>query len=194
MFIRIAAPVFDNRSATPLPHLPRAEPRVMEAPDQRLGERLVAGALAEPQAVENRLRQVEIANSLRRPVGADLRTGHSPYLLGIALEEQAEQPLTEAVAHPVLETPLRPPRAQPRRRVAGNDTPRLDHAELGKGFERLKGIGEELVPKVDPGQARSHQHVLAHPLAPPVVDQRRLGKEPVPADVEPEIAEAVGRR
>ncbi len=111
------AAVGDDLVGHRLPHLPRAEARVVELVDQRLDVVLVAeerglGGREERQALD----------ALGGPLGADLVGRHAPHLLGVGHEEVLVEPLAEAVGDPLLEVVLAALGRDrgPRRRRAGS--------------------------------------------------------------------------
>ena len=79
-----------------LPHLAGAVAGVVELRDERLD--LVA-LVAEERGLRG-AEEGQALDALGRPVGADLRRGHAPDLLGVGLEELVEEPAAEAVRRP----------------------------------------------------------------------------------------------
>ena len=85
-----------------LPHLARAEARVVELGDQRLD--LVAAVAEEGGLGGGEERQA--LDALGGPLGAQLGARHAPHLLRVGLEEQRVEALAEAVGDPGLEVLL----------------------------------------------------------------------------------------
>ena len=121
-----------------LPHLARAEARVVELGDQRLD--LVA-AVAE----EGRLgggEEGQALDALRGPLGAQLGARDAPDLLRVGLEEELVQPLAEAVGDPRLEVVLvalgldRRPQVGEQRRVSSTGPSFLMTSMPSSGYWR----------------------------------------------------------
>ena len=174
------AAVGDDLVGHRLPHLARAEARVVELADQRLD--LVA-AVAE----EGRLgggEEGEALDPLRGPLRAQLRRGHAPDLLGVGLEEVVVEPLAEAVGHPLLEVVLAPLGLDRGPQVGHARQEELDRAELLDHVRAGQRVVEELAVPVDARHARALEELLAHDLVPEVVDLLGLGEEAMAAEVE----------
>ncbi len=86
----------------------------------------------------------EILEALRRPFGPQLGAGHTPHLLGVALEEGLVEPLAEAVHHPALEGVLGRQRHGPTPEIA---------REGPRGFERPEAA--RACPRPGAGSGRS---------------------------------------
>ena len=149
--------------------------------------RAVGGARRE-QRVLHRLAEREALDPLRCPVGRDLPALYSPHLLGVGLEEDLEQPSSEAVADPVLERPRVGDGKAPRPGVTGHAAARFEHAEVEDRLPSLERIGEEPSAVEDPRQPRPLEHVGPEQLAPQGLDLGALGEEAVAPDVEAEHA------
>ena len=80
-------PSRDDAVAARLPHLARAEPRILELVDQRLDRRRRACSATWR---EDRARERETLDALRRPFRADLGARNAPDLLGVGLEEDLD--------------------------------------------------------------------------------------------------------
>ena len=65
---------------------------------------------------------------LRSPLGADLRAGHAPHLLGVVLEEGLVQLSPKAVEQKVLQRHLRPARKVFKALLEAEDNSPVDHA------------------------------------------------------------------
>ena len=170
-----------------LPHHAGTPPRIAEALDQR-GDELVRrlAAPARQQGSADRRRQREVPDPLRGAVGRDLRALHAPHLLGVGLEEDAEQSPAEAIADPLLEVARRRHRRQSRARIGQHAGRGLDRPELGQDLESPQGIGEELAAVVDARLAGPLEQIGAEDLAPQRFDGRRLREEAMAADIEME--------
>src|SRR2546423_7494696 len=169
-----------------LPHLTGTEPRVSEAIDQR-GHDLAATRrlpIREQRAAQHDP-QVQALDALRGPVGRQLLGADAPNLFRVSLEEDAEQAPAELVAHPVLESPRILDGLEAGPCVAGEAQEAFDRAEVPQRVDRLDRVSEEPAAVVDARQAAPRQHLVAEDLGPEVLDLRVLGKEAVPADVEP---------
>src|SRR5690606_37120552 len=103
--------------AAALPHHAGPEAGVLEGIDQ------TCGVVAPGHSVEHGLAQREVLDALGGPVSADLVARDAPDLLGVCAEEVIEQPLAEAVDHPLLEGLLDPVGPGPPAAVAGEHEP-----------------------------------------------------------------------
>ena len=163
-----------------LPHLARAEARVVELGDQRLD--LVA-AVAEEGGLGGG-EEREALDPLRGPLGAQLGRRDAPDLLGVGLEEVVVEPLAEAVGHPLLEVLLAALRLDGGPQVGDAGADELDRAELADHVHALERVVEELAVPVDPRHPRALEELLLHHLVPEVVDLLGLGEEAMAAEVE----------
>ena len=68
--------------------------------------------------------------------------------------------------------------------VRGGAQRGLDDAEPGDDVRRLQGVREVLAVVVDAGEARPDEELLAERRLPEALDRRKLGEEPVAAEVE----------
>ena len=175
-----------------LPHHAGALARILEALDQRLHHRSAGriGTAARLQRARQRVHdgdaQIEALDALRRPVGGNLVARHAPHLFGVGLEEHAEQPLAELVAHPVVEALRLRDRRHLGPRVGQHAGGAGEDAEIGERLERLERIGIEFPVVVDAREARPLDEIVGQDLAPQVDHLLRLGKEAMAADVEGE--------
>ncbi len=166
------------------PHLAGAEPRVVEAVDQRLDHLAVPLASRGQEGVQDGADQVESLDPLRGPFGGDFRGGHAPDLLGVRLEEDLEQHAAEAVDDPVLEALLGADRPHPRLEIAEDHERRSPDPEVPEGVGRLERIVEESLVVVDPAEAVAYDQLVAEDLLPDPVHFLALREEAVAADVE----------
>src|SRR5439155_25472430 len=128
-----------------LPHLTRAEARVLELLDQR---RDVLPAQAEDR--HRRLPEREVLDPLRGPLRPDLRSGDPPDLLGVGAEEGVVEPAAEADRNPLLER-LRLPLAIARApEVRESAEAGLPDAEAAQDVLGGQWVVEELALVVDP--------------------------------------------
>ena len=179
--------------AAALPHHARTEARIVEPVDQGGDHLAVLAARAQQRALD-RLLQVEVLDALARPLGADLRAGHAPHLLGVGLEEDLVEAAAEPVDHPVLEGALVADGSEPRRRVAHADAGGLERPQAEQRVDRPERVVEEAAAVVDARHAIALEEVLAEQLVPHLANARDLGEEAVAADVEAVAAVVDGAR
>ena len=184
------AAVGDDLVGHRLPHLPRAEARVVELVDQRLD--LVALVAEERGLGGGEERQA--LDPLRGPLGADLGGGHAPHLLGVGHEEVLVEPLAEAVGDPLLEVVLATVGRDRGPQVGEQAARELDRAELLDDVLPVERVVEELAAPVDARHARTAEELLLHHLVPEVVDLLGLGEEAVAAQVEAVAVANLGLR
>jgi hypothetical protein len=113
---------------------------------------------------------------------------HAPDLLGVALEEDLEEPAPEAVRDPLLEGALLAVGEQLGPQPARSDAQRLQRTEAEQRVHRLERVVEEAAAVIDPREPRADQELLAKDLLPELADVGDLGEEAVPADVEAVVA------
>ena len=167
-----------HRLGHALPHLPRPQPRVVELLDQGRG---VVGAR---DRVPHRLRERQVLDALRRPVGLDLARRDAPHLLRVGAEEVHVEPPPEAVDHPLLEAVLGLGGPHPPLQVAQHDPTRLVGPDVAQRVGQLQRVVVELAPVVDAAQPRHADELVAHHLAPHRLHLAHLGEEAMPPDVE----------
>ena len=169
-----------------LPHHAGAAARIAEGFDQGLGARLAALAQAERAAkpVEDGGAERQALDALRGPVGGNVVAAHAPHFLGVGLEEDAEEPLAELVAHPLMEGA----RLLDRKGLGpgeGRHAERaFDEAEISQRLEGLQRIGVELAAIIDARQARPLEEIVGQDLVPEIDDFLRLREEAMAADIE----------
>ena len=174
------AAVGDDLVGHRLPHLARAEARVVELLDQRLD--LVA-LVAEERGLGGR-HEGEALDPLGGPLGAQLGRRDAPDLLGVGLEEVLVEPLAEAVGDPLLEVLLLALGLHRGPEVGEAGADELDRAELADHVHAVERVLEELAVPEDARLARALEELLLHHLVPEVVDLLGLGEEAVAAEVE----------
>src|SRR5207302_6806058 len=104
--------------------------------------------------------EVEALDPLGGPVGGQLTRADTPDLFRVGLEEDAEQPPAELVAHPVLQRLRIPDWRRAGTRVAGKAQQGLERAQVPERVESLDGIGEEPAPVVDARESAPAEHLL----------------------------------
>jgi hypothetical protein len=172
-----------------VPHHARAETRVIELFDERAD-----GPAGSDEHAQDGRAQREIHDALRRPFGAQRRARDSPDLLRAGLEEGLEQPLAEAIGHPLFERVLARARKYLPPEIAQHGENARAEPEPQQGIERTKRVVEELSVVVDAGEPGPADEILAEHLAPQLFDLRDLGVEAVTAQVEAEALEGRGAR
>ena len=174
------AAVLDDRRAHRLPHLPRAEARIVELRDQALHLVSLVAEERRPGSGE----EGEALDPLGGPFGADLRGRHAPELLGVRLEEELEQAPSEAIRDPVLEGVVDLVPARRSAEVRGHAAGELDRAELPDHVGPAQRIVEVALVPVDARHAWTQQELVAEHLVPQRVDLDRFREEAMAAQIE----------
>ena len=162
-----------------LPHLARPEPRVVELLDERRD--VVA---LDPEQALQRMREREVLDPLRGPLGSKLRAGDPPHLLGVRPEEGVVEPSPEPGDDPVLERELGPGGAEPAPEVRHRAAERLDEPETADHVARLQRVREERAVEVDARKARAHDELVAEHVLPQPLDRLDLRVEAMSAEIE----------
>ncbi len=111
---------------------------------------------------------------------------HAPDLLGIGLEEDAEETGAELVRHPFLEIAGVRDGEEAALEIGEHARHGLEDAELHQRVAGLERVVEQLAAVIDARLARTVAHVVAQELGPKPLDLARFGEEAVAADVEME--------
>ena len=145
-----------------LPHLSRAKFGIQKTLDEAGFRAFLRGIR---RSAEGRFERVgdglgdrQALDPLRPPFRRDLLAGHSPDLLGIALEERAVQAIAEAIDQKILQRHFGRAMREPRLRVAHARAQALDESHVPNGVRiQLERIVEESAPIENSRQALSHQ-------------------------------------
>src|SRR5262249_22564419 len=97
----IASAVADDIGHT-FPHQTRPLPRIVEAINKGLDDRRVVVLVFQERGLDS-FKQRQPLDALSGPFRGDLRTGYTPDLLGIALEENAVETVAETVRNPLFD-------------------------------------------------------------------------------------------